>query len=112
MPFDRNAWKREWRANRTEEQKKKEADQKKQYYIDNPHVKKISGWKSRGMILRENEDWESIYIEYMIQERCDDCNCILNDSKLNSKGRRCLDHDHKTGFIRGIVCIGCNQRRH
>tara|TARA_R100001594_G_scaffold3957_1_gene14531 strand:+ start:149 stop:487 length:339 start_codon:yes stop_codon:yes gene_type:complete len=83
----------------------------KKYRQENPHLFKIGDWKRMGIKLRENEDWESIYIEYKIQERCDDCNCILNDSKINTKGRRCLDHDHQTGFIRGIVCLGCNSRR-
>jgi hypothetical protein len=83
----------------------------KKYYEDNHDKFRIADWKRQGIKLREGEDWDSVYIEYIITERCEDCNCILNDSKINVKGRRCLDHDHDTGFIRGIVCLGCNSRR-
>ena len=64
----------------------------------------INSWKyTHKMKLREGEDWESIYIHYLITERCEVC-----DKKLIKK---CLDHDHKSGFIRNVLCYSCNANR-
>ena len=41
--------------------------------------------------------------ENMIKDQqglCSLCNCILDNP--------CLDHDHKNGLIRGVLCRGCN----
>ncbi len=92
--------------NQTDERK----NYQKEYYETNPQSCKISSWKYQGMILKENEDWESIYIEYLITENCENCNCILTKDKVNTSTMKCLDHDHETGFIRGIICQSCNVR--
>jgi hypothetical protein len=45
-------------------------------------------------------------IEKLIKAGC----MICGKRRLRSKERRilCLDHDHKTGRFRGILCNGCN----
>ena len=68
--------------------------------------RKISNWKFRGIILREGEDWDSIYRTYIECKNCEQCNKVFK----NSKDRQ-LDHCHTTGFIRNIVCNSCNQLR-
>tara|TARA_R110002012_G_scaffold826_4_gene3680 strand:+ start:1036 stop:1419 length:384 start_codon:yes stop_codon:yes gene_type:complete len=118
---------REWRANRSEEQKEAERLRNREYRRNNPQVKdkdklkkyrqenhdkfRIGDWKRQGMKLKKGEDWESIYIEYIITEFCEECGCKLTDGKKNTPTTRCLDHDHDTGFIRNILCLSCNNRR-
>tara|TARA_R110000744_G_scaffold4266_3_gene15533 strand:- start:3040 stop:3369 length:330 start_codon:yes stop_codon:yes gene_type:complete len=74
--------------------------------------KKISEWKTKmKIILRENEDWDSVYEYYLICERCDNCDVTLTKEKYSSSTSKCLDHDHNTGFIRNILCNSCNIKR-
>ena len=77
---------------------------------NNHDVMLIDSWKRRGIKLRDDEDWDSVYIQWFIQEKCDDCECELQFGK-SGLGCTALDHDHVTGFIRGIVCQSCNVKR-
>ena len=83
----------------------------KSYKMENPHISKISDWKCKyGIKLRPNEDWDSVYLYWKTCERCELCDVELTDGKgLTSRN---LDHDHDTGFIRNILCWGCNIKRH
>ena len=92
------------------EKNKEKLKKLKKNYIDNNHnVFKINQWIHMKIKLQDDEDWDSVYIQWLIQEKCDDCDCELTFGI--GVGSRCLDHDHKTNFIRGIVCRGCNVRR-
>lgn len=72
---------------------------------------KIRTWRKQGMILKENEDWESVFYYYMACEECENCGIILTNDVVNTKERRVLDHDHSTGYIRNILCHSCNTKR-
>lgn len=67
---------------------------------------KIKNWKAFGIKLRDGEDWESIYYYVESLDNCEEC-----DNLFKSSRDRHLDHDHKTGYIRDIVCCSCNQKR-
>jgi hypothetical protein len=62
----------------------------------------IYGWLYQGMIDPFNDDCETIYNRYMNTTNCDLCNISFSDK------RKCMEHDHKTGLFRNIVCCSCN----
>jgi hypothetical protein len=47
------------------------------------------------------EDWQE-FLDWGAKE---DCGCEI----CGSFNKLCIDHDHKTGRVRGILCQGCNQ---
>ena len=67
---------------------------------------RISGWKSLGIILRDDQTWDSIYRKYIECKNCEQCNKEFK----NSKDRQ-LDHCHTTRYIRNIICTSCNVLR-
>ena len=112
MPFDRKSYMKEYNKQyqkklNTEEESKR----KSEYHKQNPHIKKISEWKARGMKLKPNEDWVSIYLFYLTCDDCEQCGVRLTTEQKNFKTRRTLDHDHDTGFIREVLCHSCNVKR-
>ena len=66
--------------------------------------KRITKWRSRGLI----GDYELIYKIYKSTKFCDDCGFELN---IDYRREKCMDHDHRDGLFRGIVCRCCNNRR-
>jgi len=69
---------------------------------------RIDNWKKSGIIC---DDWDELYISYMAHERCMDCGCEFGDYGDGTGTFKCLDHNHLTGEIRGILCSLCNIRR-
>ena len=88
--------------------KEKEKIKSQTYHKNNPHKMKIRNWKHRGIKLKDNEDWDSIYLFYITCENCELCDRKLTDGNPTTSTTRCLDHDHETGFIRNIICHKCN----
>ena len=60
-------------------------------------------WKRKGMIFTPDE-FEEIYKKYIYATNCELCDVLFPNTR-----NRQLDHDHKTGKIRNIVCNKCNQ---
>ena len=61
----------------------------------------IFNWKKQGINILDTEHGYEIYKMYKETTHCDLCNILLPK-------KRDLDHDHKTGEIRNIVCHKCN----
>jgi len=97
---------KEQRAKMTPEQKA-EISRKNMLYQQTPKgqkVYKISHWKGRGIIC---DDWSSFYDNrWIINNNCECC----GNQYVNKRDKH-LDHCHKTGKIRNILCRNCNQLR-
>lgn len=85
---------------------------RKQYdntYNQTPEGKKrmrISNWKRQGLI----GDYDSIYEKYINTKNCDDCKILLATDG-QSKYTKCMDHNHKNGEFRNILCKNCNSSK-
>ena len=84
------------------EKNKEKILEKQKEYRHTPKGKKsqsIHSWKQYGIIC----DYEAIYDIYINTHKCEYCN---KEFKLARD--RCLDHNHNTGEVRGILCRSCN----
>ena len=89
----------------------------KNYYEKNKKQLKISQkkyyQKNKKRILEHTKRYELKATYNLTFEQLDEIliaqnhKCLICNKSL-METRRCIDHDHKTGKIRGILCIECN----
>jgi len=80
----------------------------KKIYDSKHQAYTICNWKRQGLICREDETCKDIYSFVMSIENCNLCNVKFNDEVHNEK--RCMDHNHSTGFFRQVLCHKCNKQ--
>ena len=68
---------------------------------------RISCWKQFGVI---SDDFNLLYEKYINTNNCEECNVELIHGNFGNN-KKCLDHCHKSGEFRNILCCGCNTRR-
>jgi hypothetical protein len=125
------------RANRTEAQKQNKIEQDRKNYQDNHNKRleyhkekrnteeykaymkefraseagiksaRITRMKQYGII---SDDYEALYEKWKNTTHCEECNVELIGGNEGAN-RKCIDHDHKTGAFRNIVCHKCNMIR-
>lgn len=89
-----------------EKNKKKLSEYFKKHYKNNPELKNIKTERNRKNRFKEYQITEDQYNELFKKQsgKCLGCNTHQDD--LNKK--LCVDHCHKTGKIRGLLCVPCN----
>ena len=87
----------------------KNPEDKKEWYKTESGIKsnRISTWKSYKGMSSQDHNWDEIYITYVSTDLCDYCDVELVEGNYGSN-KKCLDHHHITGEIRGILCHTCN----
>jgi hypothetical protein len=70
-------------------------------------VRKINIWKFLGI---KCDDFDALYDKYINTHQCERCECTITSGK-GIIGKRHLDHNHKTGEFRQVVCGDCNINR-
>jgi hypothetical protein len=65
---------------------------------------KVKGWIKKGLL----DDVDMVWDRYCNTEFCDDCRCQLIHEGPICSARKCMDHSHKTGKFRNILCHSCN----
>tara|TARA_R110002126_G_C10146651_1_gene471226 strand:+ start:43 stop:528 length:486 start_codon:yes stop_codon:yes gene_type:complete len=81
---------------------KEQIAEKKREYDQTPAGKKLNTmrvWRRAGV---KNVN-EKLYNDYIVTTKCESCS-----NEFSSSFDRCLDHDHKTGEFRWVICRRCN----
>jgi len=61
-------------------------------------------WKIKGVVLTDKfKDYDELYDYYLECKCCEICGIPFDSIK------KCLDHNHDTGFFRAILCNSCNR---
>ncbi len=115
-------WQRKWRLKNPERwaeirkaacerRKPQRAEEAKRWRAKNPAIYKRSGKKSRlmksyGLTLEQEE---AIYVAQ--NGKCPICDVALvreTGVQVKSVNKSHVDHDHKSGNVRGLLCATCN----
>ena len=70
----------------------------------------ISNWKRNGVKDHFNDNYDTLYRIYQSTKFCDDCGFQLN-IEGDYRTKKCLDHEHVSGYFRNILCMSCNIKR-
>jgi uncharacterized protein with PIN domain len=69
--------------------------------------RRITDWKRMGVI---NDNYDALYTKWKETTNCEECNIELEEGS-RGKNKKSLDHDHKTGLFRNVICNSCNVKR-
>jgi len=96
---------KEWYKNNKEHKKEYDKERYKTDYGKKSMI--IGNWKHSGLI---HDNYEALYEYYINCWECDNCGVELVSGNYGNN-KRCMDHCHKTGKFRNILCNSCNVLR-
>lgn len=81
----------------------------KQYRLTEQSIKsqKIGSWKHYGVIC---DDFDKLYNYYINCWNCEKCGIELINGR-HGANKKTLDHNHKTGEFRNVLCNTCNTKQ-
>jgi hypothetical protein len=90
--------------------KEKESERKKAFYKTEQgrKINRIANWKRRGVVC---ENFDNLYEYFINCKECEECDVELTVDRYSVRTTRCLDHCHKTGRFRNVLCNYCNTNR-
>ena len=101
----RKEYNKEWYKNNQEYRKEYNKEYKQTATAKKSNT--ISKWKFSGLI---HDNYEALYEHYINTFECDNCGIELVSGRYGNNFR-CMDHCHKTGKFRNILCNTCNIER-
>jgi hypothetical protein len=81
--------------------------QAKNYYSKNKSKWFEAGWKAKGIYNRDGEYFTLENYNEELNRTNNKCEICFSDGS-NHKKKLCVDHNHDTGIVRGILCGHCN----
>ena len=105
---------REKNKEKIKENREKNKETIKEYQIQyrqteaGKKTRRISHWKQCGLI---HDNIDELYEYYLNTTHCEKCNIELTYDKQNTSTTKCMDHSHRTGEFRNILCHSCNNKR-
>jgi hypothetical protein len=100
---DRTAYQKQWRALNRD----RVNEYSKRYRANNPGV---SAHHNTLFRFRKYGLTPDAYTAMLAGQsgRCAICRCMLDLKAGRGVGAACIDHCHKTGRVRGVLCTNCN----
>ena len=102
----RKCYDKEYREKNKE--KKQKRDKKYQQTKNGKKSYRKASWRHQGLIDSDNDNYQKIYQRWLDTTHCDLCNIELTEDQSNTQKE--MEHCHKTGLFRNIVCRICNNK--
>ena len=72
----------------------------------------VDKWKRRGLVETDYYTYDELFEAWLYAPECENCGVEFPPiGTPRCPETKCLDHNHKTGIFRNILCHSCNVKR-